>query len=229
MMKKRSAIRLVQSDIEIKHWMRDLPSVDEVRPAWCPCCRAASQEPGRALGLHGHGVRERQVRGPLAPWGRPTTVWVGCRRYRCQHCSAVMLVVPRGIVCRRLFSIGAIAWALWLFGVEQLPPAQVREGVSPWQVLGATAAAGWAQLGRWARDVRRGRLLGNLPAAVGAGLRAVAQRTAMALAALAPPAAWDAPPPEKLWQGALHVGGVHPDVSDVARRAHHRGSLSKRR
>lgn len=214
---ERSPVRLVQSDIEIKHWMRELPSVDEARPALCPCCRSASQEPGRALGLHGHGVRERQVRGPLEPWGRPTTVWVAGRRYQCQHCSAVILVVPRGIVRRRLFSIGAIAWALWLFGVEQLPPVQVREAVSPWQVLGATAAAGWAQLGRWARDVRRGRLLGGLPAAVSGGLRAVAQRVATALAALAPPAAWDVPPAEKLWQGALHVGGVHQGVSVAAR------------
>ena len=217
MTEERSPIRLVQSDIEIKYWMRELPSVDDVRPAWCPCCSSASQEPGRALGLQGHGVREREVRGPLEPWGRPTTVWVGCRRYQCQHCSAVMLVVPRGIVRHRLFSIGAIAWGLWLFGVGKLPPVQVRKAVSPWQVLGATAAAGWAQLRRWARDVRRGRLLGGLPAAVGAGLRAVAQRAAMALAALAPPAAWDAPPHEKLWQGALHAGGEHQGVSVVAR------------
>lgn len=135
------------------------------------------------------------------------------RSYRCQRCLAVVLVVPQGVARRRLFSLGAIAWGLWLFGVRQQSPKQVRKAVSPWQNLGATAAAGWAQLRRWASDVRQGKLFAGLPAAVGGALRGVARRVATALAALAPPTAWDAPEAGRVWQGALHAGDVHQGVS----------------
>lgn len=182
-----------------------MPSVEEARPAACPCCGRASREPGRGLGLHGHGLRDRQVRGPVEHWGRPKTVVIAVRRYLCQRCSAVIVVVPRGVVRRRLFSSAAMARALWLFGVGQLPPARVREKVSPWQAAGATAAVGWAQLRRWARDVELGRLFGGLPAAAGGGGRAVAERIATALRGIAPPAAWGASEAEQVWQGALHA------------------------
>jgi DNA-directed RNA polymerase subunit RPC12/RpoP len=158
------------------------------------------------LVLHGHGLRERQVRGPLECWGRPKTVIIAARRYQCQRCSAVILVVPRGIIRGRLFSAPAIAWALWLFGMEGLPPSRVRKAVSPWQTAGWTAAAGWAQLKRWVRDVRHGRLFGGLPSAAGGGVRTVAERVTTALGAKAPPSAWDASPESQVWQGALHAG-----------------------
>ena len=128
MKKERSPIRLVHSELDIKTWIRREPSVDEVRPCWCPCCGAASRVPGASLALHGHGVRERQVRGPVERRGRPTTVIVAARRYRCQRCRAVIVVVPRGILPRRLFASTAIAWALWLFGVERKSPMRVRCG-----------------------------------------------------------------------------------------------------
>ncbi|MBN4050453.1 hypothetical protein JYT28_01760 [Desulfobulbus sp. AH-315-M07] len=156
------------------------------------------------MGLHGHGLRDRQVRGPLACWGRPKTVIIAARRYQCQRCSAMILVVPRGLVRRRLFSSAAIAWALWLFGAQRLSPARVREAVSPWSA-GATAVAGWAQLRRWVRDVTQGRLFGGLPSAASGGVRVVAERVTTALRGMAPPSAWDASPAEQLWQGALHA------------------------
>lgn len=209
-MKDRSTTRLVRIDLDFKTWVQDVPSVEDARPAACPCCGRASREPGRGLGLHGHGLRDRQVRGPVEHWGRPETVVIAARRYRCQRCSAVIVVVPRGVVRRRLFSSAAIAWALWLFGAEHLSAARVREKVSPWQA-GPTAAAGWAQLRRWVRDVAIGRLFGRLPAAVGGGGRAVAKRVTVALRAMAPPAAWGASPVEQLWQGALHAeAGIAP-------------------
>ncbi len=204
-MKDRSSIRLVRCDIDFKIWMDEVPSVDEVRPASCPCCGRASREPGRGLGLHGHGQRDRQLRGPLECWGPPQIVVITARRYRCQHCSAVIFVVPRGVMRGRLFSAAAIAWALWLFGMQGLPPSRVRAAVSPWQTAGATAAAGWAQLRRWVRDVRQGRLFGGLPSAAGGGGRAIAERITTALRATAPPSAWDASPEGQLWQGALHA------------------------
>lgn len=170
----------------------------------CPCCGSASRIPGQ-LALHGHGVRERQVRGPDAHWGRPKTLIVAARRFRCQRCAAVILVVPRGVIARRLFAATAIALALWLFGVEQRPPVAVRAAVSPWQSAGATAAAGWAQLRRWAGQAREGRLFGDLPAAADGPIRAVAKRVATAIAAMGPPSAWDASSVDQLWEGALHA------------------------
>lgn len=207
-MKDRSSIRLVHSENDIKRWMSEAPSVDYARPASCPCCGRPSREPGRGLGLHGHGLRARQVRGPVERWGRPKTVIIAARRYRCQRCSAVIVVVPRGIVRRRLFSSAAMAWALWLFGVEYLSAARVREAVSPWRSAGATAAAGWAQLRRWVRDVALGRLFGGLPSAASRGVRAVAERVTTALRGMAPPSAWDTSPAEQLWQGALHAEAI---------------------
>jgi len=51
------------------------------------------------------------------------------RRYQCQPCGAVVLVVPRGILRRRLYSAGAIALALALWGVAGLaPPARCAGG-----------------------------------------------------------------------------------------------------
>lgn len=67
---------------------------------------------------------------------------VVARRFRCQRCAAVIIVVPGGVVARRLFAATAIALMLWLFDVEGRLPAAVRAAVSPWQSAGATAAAG---------------------------------------------------------------------------------------
>jgi hypothetical protein len=111
------------------------------------------------------------------------------RRYRCQPCGAVIAVVPAGVLRRRLYTAGAIALALALYGVIGLAPAEVRARVSPLRIVGATAAGGWASLRRWARAVRRGRLFGGVRApAETATLRQVAARAATTLAAYAPAA-----------------------------------------
>jgi hypothetical protein len=101
----------------------------------------------------------------------------------------VAVVGPRGLVRRRLYSAGAIAFAFALYGVGELAPAEVRRRVSPLRVVGPTAAAGWASLRRWCRAVRAGRLfpaVRALPAE--ATLRQVAARAATTLAAYAPAA-----------------------------------------
>ena len=133
---------------------------------------------------------------------------IAARRYRCQRCSAVIVVVPRGIAARRLFSSAAIAFALWLFGAEQQSPVQVRKAVSPWQAAGMEAAAGWAQLKRWVCDVEAGRLFGALPVAAGGAVRTIAKRVTTAFRGLAPVSAWEASPAERVWQGALHAAGA---------------------
>ena len=132
-------------------------------------------------------------------------VVIAVRRYQCQRCAAVITVAPRGVPARRLFSLPAIALGLWLYGAQLHPPGAVRRAVSPWQA-GATAACGWAQLRRWVRDVRAGRLLGGLPAAAGAGPREIAARATMALRGLA--SIGEGSPQEEghqVWHAALRI------------------------
>ena len=160
--------------------------MDEVRPGRCPACEAPSRPLGGAIGLHGHGLRERHQWGPATPGGLPELIGILVRRYQCQPCGAVVVVVPRGVLRRRLYSASAIALALALYGVAALAPGEVRRRVSPLRIVGATAAAGWASLRRWAGAVRGGRLfpvVRALPAE--ATLRQVAARTATTLAAYA--------------------------------------------
>jgi len=182
----RSVTRIVQAELDVKRWIADPPGVDEVRPGQCPICAAPSRPAGAALGLHGHGLRERHQWGPAAPGGLPELIGILIRRYQCQLCGAVVVVVPRGVLRRRLYSAAAVALALALYGVAGLTRPEVRRRVSPFAVVGATAAAGWASLRRWSRAVRAGRLfpvVRALPAE--ATLRQVAARAATTLAAYA--------------------------------------------
>jgi hypothetical protein len=137
--------------------------------------------------LHGHGLRERHQWGPSALGAAAVLIGILARRYECQPCGAVVMVVPRGVLQRRLYSASAIAVALALWGVSGLAPAEVRRQVSPFAIVGATAAAGWASLRRWSGAVRAGRLfpvVRALPEKV--TLRQVAARTATTIAAYAP-------------------------------------------
>jgi hypothetical protein len=183
----QSNIRFVQAEVHVKLWTARPPTVDEVRPGRCPACAAPSRPAGGSLGLHGHGLRERHRWGPLEPSATPSLIGVLLRRYLCTSCGAVVVVGPRGVVRRRLYSAGAIALALALFGVAGLAPAEVRRRVSPLRIVGSTAAAGWASLRRWSRAVRARKLfppVRALPAE--ATLRQVAARAATTLAACAP-------------------------------------------
>ena len=119
---------------------------------------------------------------------------------------AVVLVVPRGILRRRLYSAGAIALALALWGVEEITPGEVRARVSPWRIAGAAATAGWASLRRWTRAVREAVLFTCVRALPdGARLRAIAARAATTLAAYVPSAADALPIPTRAFLGAAHV------------------------
>jgi hypothetical protein len=142
---------------------------------------------GGQLGLHGHGLRERHQWGPPVPDATASVIGILLRRYQCQACGAVVVVGPRGLLRRRLYSAGAVALALALYGVAALPAAEVRAQVSPLRIVGATAAAGWVSLRRWAGAVRARRLfpaVRQLP--TDATLRQVAARAATTLAAYAP-------------------------------------------
>jgi hypothetical protein len=180
--------KIVVSRLDVKTWLAQVPGVDTVRPAACPCCGRASAPPGGRLGIIGHGLRERQQRGPLVAGGAPRLVTVQARRYAC-GCGAILTVVPSETLPRRLYTVSAIAWALALFGVEQAPAALVRRRTSPLGIIGATAVAGWATLRRWVRAVRDRHLLPKVrPSPTDFTDRQVAERAAMTAAALAPPA-----------------------------------------
>jgi len=184
----RSNSTIVRSTIDVKRWRERPPSVDEVRPGQCPQCAAASRPVGRGLQLWGHGLRERQQRGPLAPLGEPEEITIRVRRSVCRVCRAVIVVVPQGVLAGRLFCAAAIGLALALFGVEKLPLSEVRRRVNPWRRVGVSAIGSWLSLRRWVGAVRARRLFASVrPAPPGFTAREVAARAAHTLAALAPP------------------------------------------
>jgi hypothetical protein len=133
------------------------------------------------MGIVGHGMVERQVRGPATPAGAPEQLVVRLCRYRCRACAAVLVVGPRGLVVRRWYGSGAIALALAAFA-RGATSAEIRTRTSPARNLGAAAAERWATLVRWIEAARAGDLFGV------AGLdalrrRDVARHVTLALAA----------------------------------------------
>jgi hypothetical protein len=181
-----------------------VPDVEQVRPGQCPCCHAASRPTGAALCVIGHGLRDRQIRGPLAPGERPRLVVVLVRRYLCKACGAVITVVPRGVLARRHFSGSALAMAVALFGLVGESAAEVRRLVSECEVVGDAASAGWATLRRWLASLREGAVFRGLRAAGGTA-RAIAERAAAVLVAHAPPAHASAPLHAQAFFGAEHM------------------------
>ena len=149
----------------------------------------------------GHGLRARQVRGPLAFGEEPSLVTIDGRRYQCQICDAVVIVEPRSVLRYRHFSASAIAMALALFGVEGASAAQTRRRVSPWRTVGHDACRGWVTLHRWIDVARHGRLLPAVGHRAAGDDRAVAARVARAVASRAPPP-WDAPVAARAFAGA---------------------------
>lgn len=183
--------------------MKRTPSAQEARPAQCGCCGAASRPVGQRLKVHGHGQRERQVRGPLEPGSQPVQVVITVRRYLCLCCKATMTVGPRGLLPRRLFSAAAMGLALYLWGARKQPVAAVYEQVNPWQRAGEAALKGWRQLRRWIQEVVQGRLFGGLlPGPLAPSRRAVAERAAVVLATRCPAPLWTQPMAQQVFMGA---------------------------
>lgn len=137
--------------------------------------------------LHGHGLRSRQLRGPLSPHGAPEEIEVLVRRYLCLACGAVIAVGPAGVLPGRLYSVMAIALALFLYGVQLASHPTTRRAVSPWPASRRDPArTAWVTLVRWIEARRRGALWGRLrrpPPQM--SRRAVAAQTALAVSALA--------------------------------------------
>jgi hypothetical protein len=203
----RSGASIVQSAVDIKSWLSRQPTVDEVRPARCPFCGAVSRPVGGPLLLHGHGTRERLLLGPLEPGQPPEIVAVLAHRYRCVPCAAVLTVVPCSVLARRRYSAAAIAYALALWGLVLASAAEVRRRVSPAKHVGATAAAGWAMLRRWARAVKERRLFATTPLPPSATFRRVAASAAAALAGRADPASRTRPIEQRAFEAAARGAG----------------------
>jgi Domain of unknown function (DUF6431) len=195
-----SAIKVVHSELECKFWLLRTPSVDEVRPGFCPACTAAAREPGRRLGIVGHGLRERQLRGPMAVQRPPTVEVLRVRRYRCRHCSALITVVPREVEPRRHYSRPAIAMALALMGLVACSSPEIREAISPWRT---TTTSAWRTLPRWIDAVRRGTLFSSASPSEKASCIEVAERVAQVAMSHAPPGMRGAPELELVFAGAV--------------------------
>jgi hypothetical protein len=193
----------VRIAVEIKFWMHAAPPIDAVRPSRCPTCGVASRKVGGKVMLHGHGVRERQQRGPATPDAAAAVSGIIMRRYHCQQCGAVITAAPESVAKHKLYSAPAIALALALFGVLRMAARDVRQRVSPWRVIGDLNAERWATLARWTRTVRTRKLFRRVRACPDRfTLRQVAERAAMTLAAQCPSPYATAPPAVRAFFGA---------------------------
>jgi len=182
-LRKRSASVVVHSFIDVKSWAARTPSVEVARPARCPRCGGAGCPTGELLGLVGHGLRMRQVRGAIEPEGLAVvhTLWV--RRYRCCHCSAAVTVVPRGCVPARHYGAAAIGLACVLYGLGGESLISTRARVSPWK----SAEPGWPAMGRWLRAIDGGAIFPRLRPCPGHWrARRRAGRVAQSVLAVAP-------------------------------------------
>ncbi|MGK3966346.1 hypothetical protein WMF38_19445 [Sorangium sp. So ce118] len=131
---------------------------------------------------------------------------MAARRYRCLGCNAVLLVVPRGVLGRRVYSAAAIGFALALWGLALATASEVRRRVGPARILGESAVTGWATLRRWAREVAQRCLLAQAPdPGPSASLRKSAATAAASLAASADPTTRALPIEHRAFFGAAHA------------------------
>jgi transposase len=199
LLQDRSEGRLIRTAVTIKSWIAQTPSVDEVRPARCAGCGAASQPVGGRLVVHGQGLLQRQLRGVLEADAEPGMVVVEVRRYECQRCGAVMTVVPAGMLARRQYSASSIALALHLWVALGQPDRVVRERICAWQIHGRSHR-GWAQLYRWARSAAHVFALPRLTSSVDDVMRVLTTLRALASVSLS-----TAPIAVQIFEGATHT------------------------
>ena len=202
----QSQTTIVHSGLDLNAWLKRTPTVQEARPGQCPRCQRASRPLGLRLGLWGHGLRLRQQRGPLCPGGRPLTVQVALRRYRCRPCGAVVQVGPRGVLRHKHFSAAAIVLALWLLGCQGASTPQARSRVSPWSPTAERRSCSWAAPKRWLGAQQQGRLFRSVrPAPTEFSAAQRAQRVAQTAMSLAPPCCWELGPPQRAFYGGAQL------------------------
>lgn len=144
-MDQRSSHVVVHPSVNVKFWAERTPDVQTCRPARCPKCGAAGCPVGERLGLVGHGLRSRQLRGRPTPDASPIVQMLQVRRYRCVGCGAIATVLPRGAVRARHFAATAVALACVMYGLSGASLRDTRAQVSPWR----SAEPGWPAMRRW--------------------------------------------------------------------------------
>jgi hypothetical protein len=140
---------------DVERWLRQMPTVEEARPATCPLCGVPSRPVGAGLGLHGHGVRSRQAWGPLSTEAEPEIHDVPVRRYQCQSCGQTITVAPESMARRYLYMVTTMAAALWEWGRRREPARRVRQRLSPLRIQGASRPGRWDSLSRWTAQCER--------------------------------------------------------------------------
>lgn len=154
--------------------------------------------------VQGHGLRERQQRGPPASHSSPGCAVIVVRRYVCTACGAVMTVLPAAAQAFKHFSGAAVAMALALWGLCGESARGVRARVNDWRP--GAGARGWRSLGRWARAAAQGELFAGLALGGCEGTpREQATRVAQALCGHAPPDARQGSFDAQAFVGAAHV------------------------
>lgn len=91
--------------------------------------------------------------GVLDATAKPTCIGVSARRFRCESCGCVMLVVPRELSPWRRYTLLTIALALADFGAGT-SAGVVRARRAPNQ----TFDPGWPSLRRWLHAISAGKL-----------------------------------------------------------------------
>ena len=183
-MRRQSGTGIVYSAIDVKKWATEVPSIEAARPGCCSRCGAASRPLGERRVLVGHGLRERQIRGPAGSQGQPETRVILVRRYRCRLCGGLTTVLPRGLTARRHYSASAIGLSLCLYGMRGLSVGETRRRVCTWPVGFETER--WTTLPGWIAAVEEGRLFAEVrPCPPTFTSRDRAERAAATLCALA--------------------------------------------
>jgi len=183
-MSRLSGEGIVYSAMDVKIWANKVPGVEAARPGCCSQCHAPSRPLGAALVLVGHGLRERQVRGPATAQGEPEIRTIRVRRYRCRRCGGLTTVLPRGLTARRHYSASAIGLSLCLFGMQQLSLGETRARVCPWRLTFEPRR--WTTLPKWVDAVEQGGLFTIVrPCPPTFTVRERAERAAATLCALA--------------------------------------------
>lgn len=141
-----------------------IPEVDDVRPMRCSQCKVPARR-GMRVVLHGHGCRTRMVVVAPALGDDASAEVLECwqRRYKCTACGTILVVLPKGVMPRYLYSTAAIVMALFLVAErpvgEDLSQAEAydRQGM----LRDVTSRAfrdpsyRWRSLGRWARCAKQ--------------------------------------------------------------------------
>lgn len=177
--------------------------MDAVRPTRCARCAIPGRSAAGRCGLHGHGLRSRQLLGPAFVGGVPVLREVTVRRYQCQECHLVMTVTTEALLPRKHYGAGTIGLALWLWSVTRQSAAKVRQALSPRTRIGAAAVRGWASVKRWAGEACSGDVWQAVRTTLQVDLRADAERVMRQLRALGP---LEQSPERALWRAAHQRG-----------------------